>query len=120
MILITEYFLNVFFMDPHKPEFSDLTSILGAYLLIVELANHKKAGFASVLLLSVPAWLKCSFMGGDIPRRHVSYRHFWNDIHWEPWKAVKAFLSCQLLIYLSVVHLRKREAMDRALPDRKL
>lgn len=55
MILITEYFLNVFFMDPHKPEFSDLTSILGAYLLIVELANHKKAGFASVLLLSVPA-----------------------------------------------------------------
>jgi hypothetical protein len=53
VVLITESFLNVFIMDPHMPEFSDLTSILGAYLFIVELASHKKAGFASVLLPSM-------------------------------------------------------------------
>jgi hypothetical protein len=45
----------------------------------------------------VLAWLKSTFMGGDIPRCcHVLYRHFWNVIHWKPWKEVKAFLSCHL------------------------
>lgn len=37
------------------PEFSNPTSILGAYLFIVVLASSKKASFTSVLLPSVPA-----------------------------------------------------------------
>lgn len=54
-MLIRDSLLNVFIMDPSYTQFSDLTCVLVAYLLIVVLASHKKAGVTYVLLPSVSA-----------------------------------------------------------------
>lgn len=55
VMLIRDSLLNVFIIDPSYTQFSDLTCVLVAYLLIVVLASHKKAGVTYVLLPSVSA-----------------------------------------------------------------